>query len=53
MSRPLMWTVLCSLLTLVPHTTSLRESRFEVAFSVPFLRSGAFDAQNLVTVAQC
>ena len=39
-----------ALVTLVPHTTSLRESRFEVAFSVSFLRPGAFDAQNLVTV---
>jgi mRNA interferase MazF len=39
-----------ALVTLVPHTTSLRESRFEVVFPVPFLRSGGFDAQNLVTV---
>ena len=39
-----------ALVTLVPHTTSLRESRFEVVFPVPFLRPGGFDAQNLVTV---
>ncbi|MBI3320626.1 MAG: type II toxin-antitoxin system PemK/MazF family toxin [Candidatus Omnitrophica bacterium] len=38
------------LITLVPHTTSLRGSRFEVAVSVPFLRPGGFDAQSLVTV---
>jgi len=38
------------LVTLVPHTTSLRASRFEVVFPVPFLRPGGFDAQNLVTV---
>ena len=39
-----------ALVTLVPHTTSLRESRFEVALPVSFLRPGGFDAQNLVTV---
>ena len=39
-----------ALLTLVPHTTSLRGSRFEVAVPVRFLRPGGFDAQNLVTV---
>ena len=38
-----------ALATLVPHTTSTRASRFEVAVKVPFLREGAFDAQNLVT----
>ena len=38
-----------ALATLVPHTTSPRQSRFEAAVSVPFLRSGVFDAQNLVT----
>ena len=38
-----------ALVTLVPHTTSPRQSRFEVAVSVPFLRVGVFDAQNLVT----
>jgi mRNA interferase MazF len=39
-----------ALTTLVPHTTSTRASRFEVAIKVPFLREGAFDAQNLVTI---
>lgn len=39
-----------SLMTLVPHTTSVRGSRFEVVVSVRFLRTGAFDAQNLVTI---
>ena len=39
-----------ALVTLVPHTTSPRQSRFEATVSVPFLRAGVFDAQNLVTV---
>lgn len=39
-----------SLVTLVPHTTSVRGSRFEVAMPVQFLKPGAFDAQGLVTV---
>ena len=38
------------LTTLVPHTTSTRESRFEVVSRVRFLKAGAFDAQNLVTI---
>ena len=39
-----------SLVTLVPHTTSVRGSRFEVSVPVKFLKAGAFDAQSLVTV---
>jgi len=39
-----------ALVTLVPHTTSPRSSRFEVAVGVPFLRTGVFDAQNLITI---
>jgi mRNA interferase MazF len=39
-----------SLVTLIPHTTTLRQSRFEVAVSVRFPRPGAFDAQGIVTV---
>lgn len=39
-----------ALVTLVPHTTSTRRSRFEASVSVGFLREGAFDAQSLVTV---
>ena len=38
------------LVTIVPHTTSTRDSRFEIAVAVPFLKMGAFDAQNLITV---
>ena len=39
-----------ALVTLVPHTTSPRASRFEVSIRVGFLRPGVFDAQSLVTV---
>jgi len=39
-----------ALVTLVPHTTSRRGSRFEVTVGARFLREGAFDAQNLVTI---
>jgi mRNA interferase MazF len=39
-----------ALVTLVPHTTSTRNSRFETPSKVKFLKSGAFDAQNLVTI---
>ena len=39
-----------ALVTLVPHTTSLRNSRFEVRLKVRFLREGGFDAQGLVTI---
>jgi mRNA interferase MazF len=39
-----------ALATIVPHTTSVRGSRFEAAVSVAFLKSGAFDAQNLITI---
>lgn len=39
-----------ALVTLVPHTTSLRGTRYEVSISTRFLRPGAFDAQGLVTV---
>ena len=34
-----------ALLTVVPHTTSLRGTRFEIAVNAPFLRPGAFDCQ--------
>jgi mRNA interferase MazF len=40
-----------ALITLVPHTTSVRGSRFEIAVPKRFLKAGAFDAQGLVTVA--
>ena len=39
-----------ALATLVPDTTSVRGTRFEAAVSVPFLKAGAFDAQNLITI---
>jgi mRNA interferase MazF len=39
------------LVTLVPHTTSVQGTRFEVAVPKRFLKSGAFDAQGIVTVA--
>lgn len=39
------------LVTLVPHTTSVQGTRFEVAAPKSFLKAGAFDAQGLVTVA--
>ena len=39
-----------SLVSLVPHTTSIRGSRFEVATTIRFLKPSAFDAQGLVTV---
>lgn len=39
-----------ALATLVPHTTSVRGSRFEVKIKARYLKDGAFDAQNLVTI---
>jgi mRNA interferase MazF len=38
------------LTTVVPHTTAARYSRFEVRSSVRFLKPGAFDAQNIITI---
>ena len=39
-----------SLVTVIPHTTAVRKSRFEVVVAARFLRPGAFDAQGIVTV---
>lgn len=39
-----------ALAALIPHTTSVRGSRFEVNIPVRFLRPGAFDVQSLVTI---
>ena len=39
-----------ALITLVPHTTSTRGTEFESVVEVSFLRTGAFDAQGLITV---
>ncbi len=36
--------------TVIPHTTSTRGGRFEVVVPVPFLKSGAFDTQNVLTI---
>jgi mRNA interferase MazF len=40
------------LVTVVPHTTSVQGTRFEVDIPKSFLKTGAFDAQQVVTVAQ-
>jgi mRNA interferase MazF len=40
-----------ALVTVVAHTTSQRGSRFEVSVKAHFLRAGAFDAQNLITIS--
>jgi mRNA interferase MazF len=39
-----------ALVTVVPHTTSVRGTRFEVSATPRFLKSGAFDAQGIVTI---
>lgn len=39
-----------ALVSFVAHTTAVRGSRFEVAISAKFLKPGAFDAQNLITM---
>ena len=39
-----------ALVAIVPHTTSVRGTRFEATCSVSFLKAGAFDAQGVVTV---
>ena len=38
-----------ALVTIVPHTTSLRGSQYEVAVNVPFLKHGAFLVQGVAT----
>ena len=35
-----------ALYTIVPHTTATRGGRFEVVIDVPWLQTGAFDAQG-------
>lgn len=39
-----------SLVTVIPHTTAVRQSRFEIVVPARFLRPGVFDAQGIVTV---
>jgi mRNA interferase MazF len=36
--------------TVIPDTTTVRQSRFEIVVPARFLRPGAFDAQGIVTV---
>lgn len=38
-----------ALLTVVPHTTSLRGSQYEIVVNVAFLKPGAFLVQNVAT----
>jgi mRNA interferase MazF len=38
------------LIALIPHTTSVRGTRFEVTVSKRFLKHGAFDPQGIITV---
>ena len=38
-----------ALITIVPHTTALRGSEFEIAIPVAFLKTGAFLVQNVAT----
>jgi mRNA interferase MazF len=38
-----------ALVTILPHTTSLRGSQYEIAVSVAFLKPGAFLVQNVAT----
>jgi mRNA interferase MazF len=39
-----------TLCIVVPHTTTLRGTRFEVALSLPMLEEGAFDVQQTAAV---
>lgn len=41
-----------ALVTVIPHTTSLRGSKFEVMINLSFLRPGAFVAQNVLTIPE-
>jgi mRNA interferase MazF len=36
--------------TVVSHTTALRESPFEIVVPIPFLREGAFAVQSITTI---
>ena len=38
-----------ALITILPHTTSLRGSQYEISINVPFLKPGAFLVQNVAT----
>ena len=39
-----------ALVTVIPHTTSVRGTRFEAPSSVRFLKTGAFDIQGILTI---
>jgi mRNA interferase MazF len=39
-----------ALAALIPHTTSIRGTRFECSVPAAFLKPGAFDAQGIVSV---
>lgn len=41
-----------ALVTIVPHTTSARGSRFEIEVKVRFLHVGVLDTQNLVAIPE-
>ena len=38
------------IITVVSHTTALRDSPFEIIVPVPFLREGAFTVQSITTI---
>jgi mRNA interferase MazF len=38
------------LVTVVAHTTSVQGTRFEVKITAPFLKTGVFDAQQVITI---
>src|SRR6266536_2885096 len=40
------------LVTVIPHTTSVQGTRFEVDVKAAFLKPGVFDAQQVLTVPQ-
>ena len=40
-----------TLITVIPHTTTLRGSELEIRFTVPFLQPGAFLVQNPITIS--
>jgi mRNA interferase MazF len=39
-----------ALISVIPHTTTLRGSELEIVVSVPFLQPGAFLVQNPITI---
>lgn len=41
-----------ALVTIIPHTTALRGSQFEVVIKTSFLRPGPFVVQNILTIPE-